>query len=215
MPLAGKPLIQHVMERAKLAKLPHVVVMATTTSQQDDQVAELALDLGVPVFRGHKTDLVDRYYHAALDYHADVVVRIPADNPLIHPVEVDRIIQFFLDSDVDFASNIDPFLNNEYPDGLGAEVFSFSALDHVYRNVHDEAHREHVTTYFRENPEQYRLGTVKCPKAFQRPDIALDVNTRSEYDFIASLFNALSKPDHLIHISEIIPWYDTQHRRNK
>ena len=215
MPLAGKPLIQHVMERAKLAKLPDVVIMATTTSQQDNEVAKLALDLGVSVFRGHETDLVDRYYHAASEYHADIVVRIPADNPLIHPVEIDRIIQYFANSDVDYASNICPFLDNKYPDGLGAEVFSFSALSHIYSNVHDKKHREHVTTYFQENPECFRLGTVTCPKEFQRPDIVLDVDTRSEYEFISTLFNELSKPDHLIHISEIIPWYDAYLRRNK
>ena len=164
----------------------------------------------VEVFRGHPSDLVDRYYEASKFYEADVVVRIPADNPLIHPSEIDRIVSYYLDSNLDFASNLGPFLDNQYPDGLGAEVFSFDLLQKIYREVDDLSHREHVTSFLRENPDQFRLGSVKCPEEFRRPDIVLDINTIEEYEFIEKLFKDLSRPGELIHISQIIPWYDRQ-----
>jgi spore coat polysaccharide biosynthesis protein SpsF len=212
MPLAGKPLLQHVLERAKLAQLLDEVVLAIPVNKEDDILVGLAEKIGVKLFRGHPTDLVHRYYHAAKAFNADIVVRIPADNPLIHPSEIDRIIAYYMNEDVDFASNIAPFLGNEYPDGLGAEVFSFKLLEQIYNTVNDTRHREHVTTYFREHPEKFRLGTVKCPAEFRRPDIVLDVNTSQEYEFMVELFEDLSKEGELIHINEIIPWYDSKKR---
>lgn len=208
MPLGPRPLLGHVLERARLAESVHQVVLAAPDLPEDRPVAELGEQYGVAVFRGHPTDLVHRYRSAAAAHRADVVVRIPADNPLIHPSEVDRIVRRYLEGGLDFASNIAPFLGNQYPDGLGAEVFSRALLEAEHAEVSDPRHREHVTTYFKENPGRFRLGTVPCPEAFRRPDIVLDVNTPDDYRFIKALFDDLSRPDRLIRIEEIIPWYD-------
>ena len=210
MRLGNRPLLGNVLERAKRATSLHEVVLATTRLPQDDCIADLGHNYEISVFRGHPTDLVDRYYNAALCFNAEVVVRIPADNPLIHPSEIDRIVEYYLSSGVDFASNIGPFLDNQYPDGLGAEVFSVKLLEMLYKDVKDPRHREHVTTFFREQPLRFKLGTVKCPEAFRRPDIKLDVNTREDYDFLVQMFDQLNQPNKLIDITEIILWYDSK-----
>ena len=96
MPLGGKPLLQNVFERVQLTKLVDEIVLATTKKSEDYVLVELAEGMGISVFRGHTSDLIDRYYHAAMKFKAGIIVRIPADNPLIHPAEVDRIIDYFL-----------------------------------------------------------------------------------------------------------------------
>ncbi|MDP2652771.1 MAG: glycosyltransferase family protein [Candidatus Omnitrophota bacterium] len=207
MPLAGRPLVDHVMERAKKAGSLSQVVMAIPVTVDNDPIAERARALGVEVFRGSENDLVDRYYQAARTHQADVVVRMCADNPLIHPEEVDRIVGAFLKSDYDFMSNVGPVMGNNYPDGLGAEVFRFSCLEWIHSNIKDPRGREHVHENFYGHPDRFRLGTVPCPEEFAFPDIVLDINTKEEYDFIAKLFNDLSGEDRLITIFDIIPWY--------
>lgn len=210
MPLGLHPLLGNVLERAKLASMINEVVLATTALPVDDPIAALGQEFGVAVFRGHPTDLVHRYHHAAIAHKADIVVRIPADNPLIHPSEVDRIIRYFLTANVDFASNLTPFLDNQYPDGLGGEVFSRELLEWEYNEVTDFKYREHVTNFFRENPQRFKLGSVMCPEGFRRPDVILDIDTIADYNFMKRLFDALTRPGKLIHITEIIPWYDVQ-----
>lgn len=212
MPLGGKPLVANVLERASLATRLDEVVLAIPDLELDARLADLGRACGVPVFRGHATDLVDRYYRAAAAHQADVVVRIPADNPLIHPAEVDRIVEYYLSADVDFASNIAPFLDNQYPDGLGAEVFSFQLLRKMHQEIVERRHREMVYTYFRETPG-LKLGTISCPEAFRRPDIKLDIDTLEDYNFISMLFDDLSRPGKLIDIVDIIPWYDAHVQR--
>jgi spore coat polysaccharide biosynthesis protein SpsF len=207
MLLAGKPLVDHVFERALKSTLINKVVVAIPGTSENEPIVRRAEHLGVAVFRGSENDLVRRYYDAALSFKADVVVRMCADNPLIHASEVDRVIKTFLDHHYDFASNVGPVMGNEYPDGLGAEVFTFDALRWIHENVHDLYCREHVHENFYRNKNRFNLGTVMCPKEFAYPDIVLDINTKEEYDFIAKLFNDLYRPGELINIMEIIPWY--------
>lgn len=207
MPLAGIPLIDHVLERALLSQLITKVVVAIPETLENEPIVQRAERLGVTVFRGSENDLVKRYYDAAVSFKADIVVRICADNPLIHPSEIDRIIRYYLNNKYDFVSNVGPVMGNDYPDGLGAEVFSFSALRWIYENIADIHAREHVHENFYQNKNRFKLGTVMCPKEFACSDIVLDINTKEEYDFISKLFKDLQKPGCLINIMEIIPWY--------
>lgn len=207
MPLAGVPLVDHVFERALLSKLIDKVVVAVPATPDNEQIVQRAERLGLGIFRGSENDLVKRYYDAAVGFKADIVVRMCADNPLIHASEIDRNIRFFLDHKYDFVSNVGPVMGNDYPDGLGAEVFNFAALKWIHENMHDAYCREHVHENFYRNKNRFKIGTLMCPKEFAYPDIVLDINTKEEYDFISKLFADLQKPGEHINIMEIIPWY--------
>lgn len=215
MSLAGKPLIVRIIERVGRCKKVDKIVLATTQNTEDDPLANIGNIMGIEVFRGSENDLVDRYYQAALKNNADFVVRLPADNPVVEPEEIDRIIEYHLNSDVDFSSNTHNIFGNEYPDGLGAEVFSIQKLKHVWEETKDPRNREHPHTYFYENPEIFKLGTVKCPPEFRRPDLVLDVNTKEEYDFIALIYDALYPSKNHFHITDIINWYDNIYKKGK
>jgi len=208
LPLAGRPLLARVLERVLRVKRVDKVLLATTQKSQDDPLAALASEYGVEVFRGSENDLVDRYYQAALASRADVIVRIPADNPAPEPSEVDRIIEYHLENGNDFSSNYPDVLNNGYPDGIGAEVFNFAALKKVWETTADPRNREHPHTNFYEHPELFKIGTIECPAEFRRPDIVLDVNTREEYEFMAALYEYLYPRNPVFSILDIIRWHD-------
>ena len=126
---------------------------------------------------------MDRYYQAAREYEADVVLRLPADNVCSEPAEFDRLIAFHLASDFHFSSNICNFMNNGYPDGIGVEAIEFEALETVWKNEARAENREHVALNFydyigdkRPEGSTFLVGTIKCPTSYARPDICLDVN---------------------------------------
>jgi spore coat polysaccharide biosynthesis protein SpsF len=214
MPLAGKPLLARILERVQRAKEIDEIVLATTLKPEDDVLCDLATDMGVKIFRGSESDLVDRYYSAALKYGADYVVRLPADNPVVEPGELDRIVLHYLNSDDDFSSNTHNILDNGYPDGLGAEVFSIEKLREIWQTSSDPKNREHPHTNFYEHPEKFKIGTVQCPAEFRRPDLVLDVNTPDEYRFLADLYDALWYKKNDFHITDIIAWYDSTYHPN-
>ncbi|MES2730216.1 MAG: acylneuraminate cytidylyltransferase, partial [Bacteroidota bacterium] len=82
LPLAGKALICRMVERVQRAKLCGQVVVAITTDPADDVLEEICLQEGLTCFRGHPLDLLDRHYQAAVQYEADVILKIPSDCPL-------------------------------------------------------------------------------------------------------------------------------------
>ena len=208
MPLAGQPLVGRVIERVQRCKSVDKIILATTKKTQDDPLETLGKEHGVEVFRGSENDLVDRYYQAALACGADVVVRVPADNPAPEPSEIDRVIEYHLQSQNDFSSNYPDVFDNGYPDGIGAEVFNFEALQRVWETSSDPRNREHPHTNFYEHPDLYRIGTIECPREFRRPDIVLDVNTQEEYEFMAKLYEALYSRNRHFTIMDIIQWVD-------
>jgi len=220
MHLAGAPLVGRIIERVKRCKKIDAIVLATTHKPKDDVLEELAHNCGIFVFRGSENDLVDRYYQAAKTFNADVIVRLPADNPCPEPSEIDRIIVYHLSGQSDFSSNLAEVYGNGYPDGIGAEVFAFKVLEEVWRASSDPQKREHLHLNFFDyerqkatNPDRYRVGTVQCPSEFRRPDLVLDVNTREEYEFMAELYVYLYPRNPGFHITDIIEWYDDIYQR--
>lgn len=219
MDLAGAPLVGRVIERVKRGKRVDEIVLATTQKPEDDVLEELARSYGTSVFRGSENDLVDRYYQAAKVFNADVVVRLPADNPCPELSEIDRIIAYHLTGQSDFSSNLAEVFGNGYPDGIGAEVFNFEILEEVWQTSSDPEKREHPHLYFFDyksqkpaDPDRYRVGTVQCPPEFRRPDLVLDVNTREEYEFMRELYEYLYPRNREFHIVDIIEWYDNVYR---
>ena len=208
MDLAGAPLIGRIVERVKRCKRVDIIVLATTQNTENDALAELGQSYGVSVFRGSEDDVLDRYYQAARAFNADVVVRIPGDNPVPEPREIDRIISHHVQSDNDFSTNYPDVLDNGYPDGIGAEVFNLEALERAWRSATDSRNREHPHTNFYDHPETYKVGTIECPPEFRRPDIVLDVNTREHYDFLAQLYEYLYPRNPEFGILDVIEWYD-------
>ncbi|MDH5507139.1 MAG: NTP transferase domain-containing protein, partial [Anaerolineae bacterium] len=90
--LAGRPMLAWVVARARRAKTTDEVVIATTTDPADDAVAAYCEQNGYAYYRGSMHDVLDRYYQAARQFDAHVVVRLTADCPLIDPAEIDRTV---------------------------------------------------------------------------------------------------------------------------
>ena len=61
------------------ASLVGKVVVATSTSEEDNTIENVCRQNHIEIFRGSKLDLLDRHYQCALKYKADVVVKIPSD----------------------------------------------------------------------------------------------------------------------------------------
>jgi len=152
--IAGKPMIQHVIERTQRARSLDSVIVATTTDPADDPVAAFAASIGVPCTRGSLHDVLDRYYQAAKQHQAEIVVRITADCPLIDPDVIDQTVQLVTGNwtlNTDFACNrLPPPFGRSLPIGLDVEACTFAALERAWKESTETFHREHVMPYIYE-----------------------------------------------------------------
>jgi glutamate-1-semialdehyde 2,1-aminomutase len=149
-PICGTPMIGLLLQRLSAANRVDQIVLATSEDPRDEPLALYVIGLGYTVYRGSENDVLDRYFSAAKQTSADVIVRITGDCPLIDAELVDAVIAGFVESGADYASNIVP---PTYPDGLDVEVFSFGALETAWREGKDPQQREHVTPYIRESSQ--------------------------------------------------------------
>ena len=219
--LAGKPLVGRILERVKRCKHLDEIVLAVPNANSDNSLASLASEYGVNLYRGSENDLVDRYYQAALKYQARIVCRLPGDNPIPEPEEIDRMIINHIETGFEFSSNLSEVFNNKYPDGIGVEVMNFEALKIVWKDCTDEQKREHIHLNFFDYDEQkivdkrFRVGTIECPEGFNRPDLILDVNTIEQYEFIKRIYDELYYNNPEFHIKDVVNWYDKVFLKNQ
>src|SRR6266498_6071683 len=94
--IAGQPMLQRVFIRTSRAATVTETMFATTTDPSDDSVAEYCDLSGIPFTRGSLYDVLDRYYQAAKQAKADIVVRITADCPVIDPALIDNVANTLL-----------------------------------------------------------------------------------------------------------------------
>jgi glutamate-1-semialdehyde 2,1-aminomutase len=154
-PILGIPMIELLINRLKKSKLLDEIIVATSNEASNIPLVDIARRLGLGIYSGSEIDVLDRYYKAAKEFDADVVVRITGDCPLIDPEIVDLVISKFLASHPDYASNT---LEPTFPDGLDVEVFSFNALAHAWTEASHSYDREHVTPYIKNSNSFLRLN---------------------------------------------------------
>jgi spore coat polysaccharide biosynthesis protein SpsF len=205
--IVGKPLLWHVINRLKKAKLIDEIVVATTTKEEDEPIIKLAKDNDVKSYAGSEEDVLDRYYQAAKIHKADVIVRVTADCPLLDPDVVDKVIKYFLGNDFDYVSNADNVGGRKvrkptYPDGLDTEVFSFDALERAWKEAKMSFEREHVTPYIWKHPEIFKVGSVKCNEDLSH--MRWTVDYEEDLMFVREVYKRLYRKGEIFHMKDIL-----------
>jgi len=179
MEVAGRPLLDYMVERVSQSRLIDETIIATTTSSEDDKIRQWCQKNSVAFYLGDEDNVLSRYYEAAKEHQASVIVRLTSDCPLIDFRVIDAVVQNYLDKlQIDFVSNTVP-LPCIYPDGMDVEVFNIDVLTKAHQEAQLPSEREHVTFYmwktgkfstFRLDPyediSQYRF-CVDYPQDFE------------------------------------------------
>jgi len=187
LPLAGKPVLWHVLNRLQYCKELDTVILATSTHKEDRMLKDIADSLGVPTFFGSLGDVLSRYYHAASKYKLDVIVRITADCPMIDPGIVDEVIDGFIKGNYDCYE-----LSGAFPDGLDTSVYSFKALETAFREAELPSFREHVGAgFFSGNKERLKIGGYE--KFKDKGNYRWTIDEPADYEFLKEVFRELYK----------------------
>ncbi|WP_253738136.1 cytidylyltransferase domain-containing protein [Halohasta salina] len=191
LPLDGRHVIEHVIARVAAAETVDDVVVATSTRKPDDIIATYAERSGATVFRGEEADVLGRIHAAAAREASDIIVRITGDCPLVSPACIDAVVDRLRADELDYATNI---IERTFPRGLDVEAFTFDSFDVVETKTADSHHREHVTPYYRENPDQFSIGNVTADDVFQeqrlqnRTDLRLTLDEAPDYELLRTIY---------------------------
>ena len=180
--LRGVPIIGWVNQRLRRSKRIDKLIFAIPNTNSDDVLASYLEAQNSLVFRGDENDVLKRFYDVCIANPTDAVIRVCADNPFVDPCEVDYLVDFFRIGKYDYAYNHIP-VNNSYPDGLGAEIVTFSVLKKLHSLATLSNHREHIFNYIWDNPNAFKIATCNpLDKSIASPHLKLDVDTLEDFN---------------------------------
>ena len=205
--ILGKPVILWDLDRISLSKLIDEIVVAIPYGKENDVIVDTIKEYNdkIVTTRGSENDVLDRYYQAAVQTNADVVVRITSDCPLIDPVVIDQVIKQFLDDDCDYCSNS---VTRTYPRGLDTEVFSFKALEEAWNEATKDYEREHVTPYIIENQDKFKLLNVANDIDLSHLRWTLD--TKEDFEFIDAVYKRIYPKKQLFLMDDVLELLDKE-----
>ena len=184
LPLAGKPVLLHIVERLSWCRLIDKIVVATSTEESDKPIVDLCNKNKIECFQGSMSDVLDRFYKASIKYSADTIVRITADCPSIDPIVIDTLIEGFLSGDYDCYG-----LGGDFPDGLDCTVYSFSAIKKAWEESELASEREHVGPYIENNKEIFRVKSLNIFEGLYNVRLTLD--EPEDYQLLSIIFDQL------------------------
>jgi spore coat polysaccharide biosynthesis protein SpsF len=183
-PIAGKPLLWHIVHRLKACRLLEDIAVATSVNPADEAIVEWCNAQGVTVVRGPEDDVLARYAQAAEKLDADIIVRVSSDAPFIDAGFVDHLVATLIEQDGDYVLVEDGADNGHE----GVDPFSRRALDRLMMDAaHDPAAREHVTGYFKLHPDFVKIVRATPYAPNLRKSSRFTIDTPDDLAFIEAV----------------------------
>jgi spore coat polysaccharide biosynthesis protein SpsF (cytidylyltransferase family) len=203
MDLAGVPVIDRVVRRARRLKQVSEIVVATTSVNEDDPLARHCARLGLRVFRGAEDNVAQRVLTCAESHGWRQFVRINGDSPFLDPDLIDNGIRRLVTEQLDIVTNVQP---RTYPYGIAVEVFRTAAYRSGYERMREAAELEHVSRRFYAHNEEYRIGHLPLAGC-ECADVRLTIDTLEDLHRAAALVEHLGPDEETATWREVVAAY--------
>jgi len=204
--IVGKPMLWHVVDRLKRSQFIDEIVIATSSNKSNKAIVDFAVNNNIKYFRGSEDDVLDRFYQAARQSHADIIIRITADCPLMDPHIVDRAVKQLIDNKLDYVNILKTLPGGKrktmFPDGLDVEVFLFSALKLAWKRSNQPTDKEHVTSYIWNRPEEFKLGYIENERDLS--EMRWTVDYKADLRFVREVYKSLYKEGDIFYMEDVL-----------
>lgn len=197
LPLAGAPMTQRLIERLKQARLPGMVMLATSAHEDDDALVRIAQGCGIHIFRGEPDDKLIRYLQAAKAFALDYIVVVDGDDPLCDPNYIDLLLEHVPLMDVDYARV------ENLPLGVTAHVVQVAALEWVVE--HKQGNSEVWPGYFTQG-DRFYCYLPPCQPQHAAPWLRLTLDYPEDYELFRHIFDALWQPGEVFGLDDVLEY---------
>ena len=200
-PIAGRPLLWHIVHRLRKSHLIEEVAVATTTNPLDDAIVEFGQEFGVSVVRGPEDDVLARFAFAAEATDADIIVRVSSDAPFIDAGFIDHLLTALIAQSGGYVLMEEGAATAHE----GVDPMSRHALDKLMMDAADDpVAREHVTGYFKLHPDFVPIARAPAYPELAREGGRLTVDTPDDLAFIEAVHARLDAKAGEASLSDIL-----------
>ena len=203
--------------RLQMCKTLDDIIVATTIDQEDDLLVKWCQDNDVKYYRGSQDNVLNRVVNAHKEIGSDIIVEITGDCPFTDPQVVDLGVETFLKNECVFVTNCE---KSNFIEGIYVQIFTFKSLEYIDKKINDPAVKEHVSLYFYDHPELYKIIHLmalnkwkfnsKCRTQLDYPEdllflnsLMLKLNPKFGYSFtIEDIISVLNDEPELLKIND-------------
>lgn len=213
MKINGIEMIQVLINRVKNASVIGNIIIATTLNECDDELVNWAVGKGYKCFRGSENDVLGRLNGAAEYFNSQNIIYLLGDNPFVDYKVVESAVKLYNKGGIDFVTTMSKEYSNDFksnlmfPIGIRVQVFNSITLNEITKKNLSEYNREHATSYFIQNRDQYNISLVEAVGEFQNyglPNYTLAVNTKEQFNAICRISEKFHKKNEYIEITDIL-----------
>jgi len=192
LPLAGKPLITHIVERLRRVKGLDQIMLATTADDFNKPLRDWAAENGVEclAYEGDVNDLVGRVDTAFSQTGADQLLYICGDCPLIEPSTLERMIEAMRATPRAGLAKLRPAADGKRFIHEGFDLYARDFWQAMVEVAHEPFEREHIGAVYhhlgRVTPDA--IAWVDEPAHFAAVDHRISVDTPSDYRFMRRIY---------------------------
>jgi spore coat polysaccharide biosynthesis protein SpsF len=196
-----KPLLQYLLERLAHCSSIDQIVVATSEDKSDDPIEVFCHEYGVLCFRGSLPNVAKRFYMALQKYNLDAFVRVCCDSPMLDQKLIDQGVKL-LNEEYDLVTNVLP---RSYPVGQSVEVIRTSTFEMVYEKMSRSDHFEHVTKYYYEHSDEFRIKNFSNDKDLSSYRLVVDI--KEDLQRLEKIVSSMTRPHTEYSFDDLIELY--------
>ena len=200
--IGGRPLLGHLLDGLRHSEELDLIVIATSTLDGDDPVAEFAASEGVPCHRGPHDDVARRFRDASREHALDGFARVNGDSPILDPHLVDRAVELFRTGRFEMVTNVLP---RTFPTGQSVEVVDTELFGRVYEQLTEPGDLENVTPFIYRHRDRFRIGTFESETPYD--GVRLAVDTDEDLRHVEAVLARLDRPHWEYGVDELVSLY--------
>ena len=149
----GEPMIGFICKR--LSKLFNNRIVIATSDKRENDILELFAERHhYKIIRGSEEDLYSRTALVLKKYNSDYFIRVNGDCPLVDAEFIAHFEHYI--SEYDVVTNI---FKRSFPYGISVEIIRSEAFRKAEKFL-TELHREHLTSVFYENSDDFNIFNI-------------------------------------------------------
>lgn len=199
--ILGKPVLEHVINRAKQVTKFDEIIVCTTRRRLDDSIAELAQKNDVKVYRGSLEDKLERWNGAAKEYNIDYVVTFDGDDLFCDPYLLDKGAEQIAEGQFDFI---------ELPPGLICGAFTYAFTSKALAKVCEikaTEDTEMMWTYFKDTG-LFRTGYLKdVEDIYFSDEYRLTLDYPEDFELFTKVFEHYNCINNDVPLKEIVAYF--------
>lgn len=211
LPLIGKPVIGHIVDRLKAVPSIDQILIATTDDPSNAALCDWAKENNVTAFAwdGDVNDVVGRVDAAIRNVDADTIVYVCGDCPLIEPSTIHHLIKGSGYVSSNGLAMLQPAKSGRDYIHEGFDVFNRGFWNRMVDAAQEPFEREHIGAVYHHlkkvKPDELLL-VDEDPK-FAEVNHRLSVDTAQDYDFMNSVYQdwyAHNDPTSLVNLKWLV-----------